>query len=284
MTSSPKSKLPTSTEKKTAQGAASLWDHVDALRRMLMQVVGVWVVLLVGFFVWMPRLFDSVVLAPCRDDFITYRGLRHFVRLFNSTVLGEATESGFLTESFNIQLINIQLATPFFMHITTSCWFALVAAMPFILWRIWEFVAPALYAKERGGMRRVFWFSSVFFYLGAALGYLLIFPITLHFLSTYELSELVPNQLTLTSYMDNFLMLILLMGLAFQLPLLLLLLNKLGILSHKLLKTHRRHAVVVLVILSAVLTPTGDPFTLMLVALPLYLLYECSIFMTRKGK
>ena len=253
----------------------SLWGHVDALRRMLMQIVGMCIVLLIGFFVWMPRLFDSFVLAPCRNDFFTYQLMRRIVALVRP-------DSSFLTESFNVKLVNIQLATPFFVHISTSFWFAVLVSMPFILWKLWGFVAPALYSKERASMKRVFWFSSVFFYLGAALGYLLIFPITLHFLTNYELSASIPNQLTLTSYMDNFLMLILLMGLAFQLPLLLLLLNKLGILQRKLLQIHRRHAMVVLLILSAIITPTGDPITLTLVALPLYLLYECSIFMMRK--
>lgn len=255
----------------------SFWEHLEALRRVLFQIAGLWLILFVVFFACMPHLFDAFVLAPCSSDFITYEWMRSVVERVNP-------RSDFLSEPFRLQLVNIQLTTPFFLHISTAFWFSIVASVPFILWRIWGFVQPALYPKERQGMSRAFFFSSIFFYAGAGLGYFLIFPITLHFLSNYTLSEFVPNQISLTSYMDNFLMLILLMGLAFQLPLLLSLLHRLGILSRKMLVSHRRHAMVVLLILSAIITPTGDPFTLSIVALPLYLLYECSILMMKPSK
>lgn len=253
----------------------TFWDHLDELRRVLIRIIIVWIFFFAGFFIGMPYLFDRYILAPCNNNFITYRILRAIV----SKIL---PHSGFLKESFHVQLINIQLGTPFFLHLSTAFWLALVCSMPFILWQLWGFIGPALYPKERKSVRRIFFLGSIFFYTGATLGYYLIFPLTLHFLSTYELSTLVPNQITLTSYMDNFFMLILLMGLAFQLPLLLTLLHHIGILSRNMLTSHRRHAIVLLMILSAVITPTGDPFTMSIVALPLYLLYECSIAMMKK--
>lgn len=263
------------TEKSEAE-SMSFWEHLDSLRWMLLRILLVVAALFVVFFLLMPRLFDSFVLAPCRNDFVTYRWLR---QIQNKVMPSLAAE----TPDFHVELINVQLTTPFFLHFSTALWFAVICSVPFILWQIWGFVRPALYDNERKGIRAAFILSSLFFYLGAALGYWLIFPLTLRFLAGYELSSLVPNMLTLASYMDNFLMLILFMGLAFQLPLLLSLLHRVGILSRHLLVTHRKHAFVILVILSAIITPTGDPFTLLLVALPLYLLYECSIFMMRKA-
>lgn len=259
----------------TTDRKMTFWDHLDELRRILMQVAGIIALLFIGFFVCMPSIFDPFILGPCRSDFLTYRLMRDIVSKITP-------KSEFLTQSFHVELVNIQLGTPFFLHLSTSFWLAIVGAMPFILWKIWGFITPALYPKERKSARRAFMFGTLFFYLGAALGYFLIFPLTLNFLVNYDLSTQVPNQITLTSYMDNFLLLILLMGLAFQLPLLLTILHHIGIVNRRMLTSHRRHAIVVLMILAAVITPTGDPFTMTLVALPLFLLYECSILMMKK--
>lgn len=259
---------------KDETASMSFWEHLDSLRWMLLRILGVVAGWFVVFFLLMPTLFDGFVLAPCRNDFVTYRWLRQVQEKAMPSLAGQF-------EEFHVDLINIQLATQFFLHFSTALWFAVICSVPFILWQIWRFVRPALYENERKGMGTAFFLSSFFFYLGAALGYWLVFPLTLRFLVGYELSSLIPNTLTLSSYMDNFLMLILFMGLAFQLPLLLSLLHRIGILSRRHLVSHRRHAFVVLLVLSAIITPTGDPFTLLLVALPLYLLYECSIFMMR---
>lgn len=120
------------------------------------------------------------------------------------------------------------------------------------------------------------------FYLGTAVGYFVVFPITLRFLAEYRLSELVPNQISLDSYMDNFFVLILVMGIVFELPLLAWLLGRMGILSRDFFNKFRRHAIVVLLILAAIITPTGDPFTLMIVFLPIYLLWELSTFVVQR--
>ena len=120
--------------------------------------------------------------------------------------------------------------------------------------------------------------GNLMFYLGTAAGYFVVFPITLRFLAEYRLSELIPNQISLDSYMDNFFVLILVMGIVFELPLLAWLLGRMGILSREFFNKFRRHAIVVLLILAAIITPTGDPFTLMIVFLPIYLLWELSAF------
>ena len=152
-----------------------------------------------------------------------------------------------------------------------------------MLYFLWSFIKPALYANEIKGARTAFVFGSVMFFIGIAVGYFLIFPITLRFLYEYQLSATIENQLSLDSYMDTFLMLIFLMGLMFELPLLAWTLSAIGLLKRKMLCRYRRHAVVVLLVLAALITPTGDPFTLSLVFLPLYLLYELSILIVRKN-
>ena len=131
------------------------------------------------------------------------------------------------------------------------------------------------------GVRKALCVGTVMFFVGVLLGYFMVWPLTLRFLSTYQLSTLIENQISLNSYIDNFMMLVLCMGLAFELPLVTWLLSLLGLVNRAFLRRYRRHAAVVIVILAAVITPTGDPFTLSVVAIPLYLLYELSILMVK---
>ena len=136
--------------------------------------------------------------------------------------------------------------------------------------------------EETRGVRKALALGTVMFFIGVLLGYFMVYPLTLRFLSTYQLSTLIENQISLNSYINNFMMLVLCMGLAFELPLLTWLLSLLGLVNKAFLRKYRRHAVVVIVILAAVITPTGDPFTLSVVAIPLYLLYELSIRFVRE--
>ena len=222
----------------------TFWDHLDELRRVLFRVLGVWFVLAVGYFIAMPYLFDNVVLAPCHNDFIFYDLLRYIGNKFD-------LHDEFFTQEFQIKLININLAAPFFIHISTAFWMSVVTAAPYIFFEIWRFM---------------------------------VYPLTLRFLSTYQLSAAIENQISLNSYIDNFMMLVLCMGLAFELPLVTWLLSLLGLVHKTFLRKYRRHAVVIIVIAAAVITPTGDPFTLTVVAVPLYLLYEMSILMIKDKK
>ena len=169
----------------------------------------------------------------------------------------------------------------FLTHISTSFWFALVLIFPYLTFEIWRFVQPALFDNEKKSVGLAFAFGTFMFFLGCAVGYFLVFPFTFRFLTEYQLSPLITNQISLTSYMGNFLMLIFVMGIVFELPLLAWLLSKLGLVTKTFFRKYRKHAVVVLLVLSAVITPTGDPFTLMIVFLPLYLLYELSIKIVR---
>ena len=252
----------------------SFWDHLDDLRRVLFRVIGVWLVLATVFFITMPYLFDSVILAPCHNDFIFYDLLR---------AIGERLQltDDFFTKEFQVKLININLTAPFLVHLSTAFWMSVVTAMPYLFFEIWHFINPALYPQERRGVAKALTTGTVMFYVGVLLGYFMVYPLTLRFLSSYQLSTDIENVISLTSYIDNFMMLILCMGLAFELPLVTWILSLMGLVNKTMLRTYRRYALVIIVIVAAIITPTGDPFTLSVVAIPLYLLYEMSILMIR---
>lgn len=253
----------------------TFWDHLEDLRRLLFRVLGAMLLASIAFFVFMPKLFDSVIMAPCFGDFPIYRLFCDITKQFS----GDTT---FCDESFHIQIINIKLAAQFMIHMQMSFLLGLIVTFPYLLFEIWRFIAPALYDKEKNGFRMAFSLSSVLFYAGVCLSYFLVFPITLRFLAGYQITSLVSNQVSLDSYISNFITLNLLMGLVFELPMLALVLSKLGIVKRQFFRTYRKHAIVVLLILAAVITPTGDPFTLMIVALPLYILYEISAILVKK--
>lgn len=244
----------------------TFWDHLDALRSVLWRCVVLLALLTAAFFVAMPHIFDSVILGPTHADFPTYR----FLSFVDGGAMGLPDFGG----DFHVDLINVQLASQFFVHLTTSFWLALVAACPLLLYLLWGFVAPALYEREKRGASRAFICGTLMFYVGAAAGYYMVFPLTLRFLADYHVSEAVPNIISLDSYMDNFLMLIVVMGVVFELPIVAWILGRMGMLSRVFFRRYRRHAVVVLLIITAILTPTGDPFTLMVVFLPVYMLWE----------
>ena len=258
----------------SAEKELTFWDHLDELRKVLIRIFAVWFVLAVGYFVAMPWLFDRVILAPCNNDFIFYDLLRS---------IGERLDlhDEFFTQEFHIKLVNINLAAPFLIHMSTAFWMSVVTAMPYLFYEVWRFISPALYPNEMRGVRKAMAIGTVMFFVGVLLGYFIVYPLTLRFLSTYQLSGLIENQISLNSYIDNFMMLNLCMGAAFELPLLAWLLSLLGLVDKAFLRKYRRHAAVVIVILAAIITPTGDPFTLSVVALPLYLLYELSILMIK---
>ncbi|TWV14706.1 twin-arginine translocase subunit TatC [Bacteroidaceae bacterium HV4-6-C5C] len=260
-----------------AEKELTFWDHLDELRWVLMRILVVWFVLAVGYFIAMPWLFDKVILAPCHNDFVFYDVLRYVGQVFHM-------DDDFFTQDFHVKLININLAAPFFIQISTAFWMSVVTAAPYLFFEIWRFISPALYPNERKGVMKALWIGTVMFYVGVLLGYFMVYPLTLRFLATYQLSVEVENQISLNSYIDNFMMLVLCMGLAFELPLVTWLLSLMGIVHKSFLRKYRRHAVIIIVFVAAVITPTGDPFTLTVVSVPLYLLYELSILMIKDKK
>jgi sec-independent protein translocase protein TatC len=247
----------------------SFWDHLEELRWTLVRSIIALVLFAIIGFSFMPWIFDNIILTPCKSDFFLYSFMCNVSR-------GVSFLPDFCDDNVNIELINIQLASQFFVHMSTSFWFALLFTCPYLLFEIWRFISPALYESEKKNVRWVFFFGSIMFFIGCFVGYGMVFPMTLRFLYTYQLSDLISNQLSLDSYMDNFILMILVMGLVFEMPLISWLLSKIGILRKSFFKKYRRYAIVILLIAAAIITPSSDPFTLSIVFLPLYLLYELS--------
>jgi sec-independent protein translocase protein TatC len=203
----------------------------------------------------------SIVLAPTKSDFITYRWFSQF---------GDIAD-------FNLNLINTQLTSQFSVHMQVSIIIGIICVSPYILYSIFAFVSPALYENERKYARLLVVAGYIMFMIGVALCYFLIFPLTIRFLGNYQVSDDVANIITLSSYIDTLTMLTLMLGIVFELPISCMLLGKMGILTADFMKEYRRHAIVIILIVAAIITPTTDVMTLMLVTLPIYLLYEISI-------
>lgn len=251
--------------------ALTFWDHLEVLRWALLRIVGVMLIFMVLAFISMPYIFEQYILAPTTSDFFVYQWL-------------EKVSGGVLSfsDDFAVQIININVASQFFTHISTSLSLALVLTVPYIIYEIWKFIRPALFGHEVRHVRLAFLGSTFMFYLGCAISYLLIFPFTFRFLVEYELSASILNQIDLSSYIGNFVMLILVMGVVFEMPLLAWVLSCMGLINKSFLRKYKAYAVVGLMLLSAVITPSGDPMTMMLVAVPLYLLYELSILIVKE--
>ncbi len=243
------------------QNVGTFWDHLDVLRSCLFKIAVVTVGASVIAFCFKELLFD-IVLAPRESDFITYR-------LF-----------GLHPEKVN--LMNIGLTEQFMIHMKTSFYVGFLLASPYILYQIFCFVAPGLYDNERKYAVKLVGGVYVMFMIGTLINYLCIFPMTVNFLGNYKVSEDVANMLTLQSYMDTLLMMNLVMGIVFELPMICWILGKLGFINAAFMRNYRRHAIVIILIASAVITPTGDAFTLSIVALPIWMLYEISIIIVAR--
>lgn len=252
----------------------SFWDHLEEFRWTLLRTIIALFVFTIASFIVMPYIYDSYIMAPTRGDFFLYK----YLCTITSAI---PFIPDFCDESFIIEVININLPSQFFRHMSTSFWMALVLTFPYLVFEVWKFVKPALYENEKKNMRLVFVFGTGMFFLGCLLGYSMVFPVTLRFLGTYQLSADIRNTISLDSYMDTFIMLVFIMGLVFELPLVSWFLSQLGLINRSFFTQYRRYAVVVLLIASAAITPSGDPFTLAIVFLPLYLLYELSAFFVK---
>lgn len=264
------------------QNEMSFWDHLEELRWTLFRSILALFIFAIGSFAFMPTLFDKVIMAPCYSDFIFYRWLCSLNQWLVDKSEYFNVLPDFCNDNFHVDIVNIKLASQFFTHMSTSFWLALVLTFPYLMWEIWKFISPALYENEKKNVRWVFLFGTIMFFIGCSIGYLLVFPLTLRFLATYQLSAAITEQVSLDSYMNNFLMLVFIMGVVFEMPLVSWLLSKIGILHRGFFHKYRRHAIIGLLVAAAFITPSSDPFTLGAVFFPLYGLYELSAFFVRK--
>lgn len=245
----------------------TFWDHLDILRHYLIKAVVATLGCSILCFLFKEKLFE-LILAPKEDDFVTYRLLQQIL-----TALGSEKN----IEGFSVQLINTQLAGQFITHVKASFSAGLLFSSPYILYLLFKFVSPALYTNERRYTLRAVGYGYLMFLIGMCLAYFLIFPLTFRFLGTYQVSSEVGNLISLHSYISTLLLILLSMGIIFEMPVLCWLFARMGFLTSSYMRTYRRHAAVLLLVLAAFITPTADAFTMLLVALPMILLYEASI-------
>ena len=248
----------------------SFWAHLDVLRGVLIRCVIAWGIMMIGAFLLKDPLF-SLLLAPTRSDFLTWRILAKCG--FSLPTPLHSTLSTLNSQA----LISTELTGQFLTHVSISLWTGFIVALPYIIWQLYRFIQPAI-GEQQSSKRIGICLSAVgLFFVGVVLNYFIIFPFAYRFLIDYQVSQTVVNMISLSSYIGTFLTLSLIMGVLFELPLLAWILASLGILEASVLRQYRKHAVVLIVILAAVITPTGDAFTLLLVSVPIYLLYELSI-------
>lgn len=262
--------------KDSAKFEMTFWDHIDALRKILFRIIFFVIAVAFIIFSYMKVLFDIIILAPSRNSFFLYN-------LLNKTSKYIPIFPDFCVGSFQVKLININLTSQFMTHMSTSFWCAIVLSSPFIIYQIYKFIKPALYENERKNASIAFFFGNIMFYIGVSLGYFLVFPLTLRFLAGYHLSNYIENSISLDSYIDSFLLLCFVMGLVFELPLLSWMLSKIGLLNRGFFQRFRRYAIVIILIIAAFITPSSDPFTLMVVFIPIYMLWEISALVVKSA-
>lgn len=244
--------------------------HLEVLRRMLFRVLTVTAVVACVIFCFKTTIFDFL-LAPSSCDFCLYHWIERFFAWLGYD---------FHFAPFEVDLIATDLSSQFMTHISTSLYLGFLCASPYILFELFRFISPALYENERKYSIPVLFIIYALFIIGVLMSYFILFPISFRFLGTYSVAEEVHSTITLDSYISTFVTLTLVMGVVFQLPIVAYFLAKIGLLQSKWLAKYRQYAFLIIMIVAAIITPP-DLMTLILVTIPLYFLYEVSIFVTR---
>jgi len=253
----------------------SFIDHLEALRWHILRSVVAVVVGAIVIFIYANEVVDKIIMGPAHKDFITYSILckiGHKLNLVNSLCLS----------NFKIEFQSNAMTEQFMATFTIAFVGGFIVAFPYVFWELWRFVKPALSKKEVRKTRGIIFWVSILFFTGVAFGYYVLTPFMVNFYSTYSLSPLIKFIPTLSDYIENLIYTTVGIGVLFQMPLLILFLSKIGIISPKFLKKYRRHAFVVILIAAAIITPSTDPFSLTIVTIPLYALYEASIFISAR--
>lgn len=247
----------------------SFLDHLEVFRWHLVRAAIAILFFTIIAFIYKDIVFDVILLGPKRTDFLTYRILCEISQYLG---LGDALclrDSPFI-------LMNISMSGQFSTHITTSIFAGFIIAFPYVLWEIWRFISPALHSNENSMAKGVVFFSSILFLIGILFGYYVIAPLSINFLGSYQVSSSVANQINLSSFVSTVTTVSFANGIIFELPILVYFLTKIGLLTPDFMRVYRKHSMVVILILSAIITPP-DIMSQVLVSLPLIILYEFSI-------
>ena len=245
----------------------SFIDYLEELRCHLVRAfIALLVFTFIGFFM-MDIIYRDIILAPMRPNFWTFRQMCNI-------------DPSFCITKIDFHLQNRTLTGQFMMHFKSAFVFGIICSFPYTVWEIWRFIKPGLYPNEKKGASGAVFFVSLLFIIGILFGYFIITPLSFNFLINYKIDESIPNIIYITNYISLFTALILGSGFMFQLPVLIFILSKIGIVTPELMKKYRKHAIVVNFILAAVIIPSPDFFTQIIVAFPLLLLYELSVFIS----
>lgn len=255
------------------QTEMSFLDHLEELRWHIIRAVIAIMVFAIAAFVGKAIVFGQIILGPSRTDFWTYEMLCAFGELINSQALC-ITELPFIIQSR-------QMTGQFTMHITSSFAVGLICAFPYAFWEVWRFIAPGLYVNERRVARGAVFYVSLLFTIGILFGYFVLTPLSINFLANYQIDPSILNEFDIVSYVSTVTTLVLACGLLFQLPMVVYFLTKSGLITPDILKNYRRHGIVTIFVLGAMLTPP-DPFSQILIAFPLIGLYQFSIWVSKR--
>lgn len=252
----------------------TFWDHLDVLRMALIRSIGVVFAAAAVMFLMKEFLFDTVIFGPTRDDFPTFDIFRKISGWIDDGAAALVIEP--------IKIINTRLSAQLLTHLNVAFWAGVIICVPYITAEIWHFISPALYRNEKSSVIKALIFSGLLFYIGALTAYYLILPLSVNFLGNYHVADDIENLISLDSYIDTLITLCMSTGIAFELPIITFFLVKVGILSHKMMQTHRKHAFLIVLIIAAMITPSTDVFTMFVTALPLQLVYELSVLVAGK--
>ena len=249
----------------------SFLDHLEALRWHVVRTV--LVICTLGFvaFVNKELIFDGIILAPKNTDFWTYRML---------CLLGQKLNIDMCITQIDFSFINLDISGQFTTHMWVAFVTGCVLGFPYLVWELWRFIKPALSAREIKYSKGLVFFTSLLFIMGILFGYYIISPLSINFLGSYKVSEEISNQISMASYINIVTVMTLSCGFVFELPMIVYFLSKIGFMSPAFMRKYRKHAMVVNLIVAAVITPSPDVTSQMLVAIPLFLLYEISIFVS----
>jgi len=249
----------------------SFLDHLEALRwHLVRSVVAIFVVSIIAFF-FKEFLFDGIIFAPKKPDFWTYRMLCMLSQKFNLDMC---------ISEIHFNLVSTELSAQFTLHMWVAFLAGVIISFPYIVWEFWRFIKPALHDNEKRNARGIVFYTSFLFSLGVLFGYYIITPMSVNFLGNYRVSNEVTNMISMDSYISTVTILTLATGIVFELPIAIYFLTKIGIVTPAFLRKYRKHAVIVILILGGVITPSPDITSQMLVSIPLYMLYEISILVS----
>ncbi|EDM37081.1 sec-independent protein translocase [Pedobacter sp. BAL39] len=259
---------------KTLEAEMSFFDHIDVLRKHLLRALAVILVLTAGAFYYTDFIFNEIIMGPKNPQFWTYRMMCKLVEKFPS--IG----SDFCITKIDAKIINTEMAGQFTLQLNSCVMVGIILGIPYLLFELWLFVKPALHDNERKSASGFVAFASFLFFLGILFGYYMICPLSINFLTNFTVSPDIENTFTIDSYLSSVMTLTLGSGVIFQLPVIIFILSKLGIMTPAFMRASRRYSTVLILIVAAVVTPTADPYTMLIVAFPLFLLYELSIYIS----